>query len=179
MQIVGIVSALGIRGDYQRAETTLTLREGLAEYYRVNPGLSDPARIDDEATATYFRNHDCTHVVFGTHTGPLDEGVNDLLTMFGVDIRVLDYVKGFFSSDVAKSITKTYFNRSLPTLLWRTLRLTPRVWRTTRAMRRKWPWTPPPELMDRPLQEIRREYGIELLRPEVALGLVDEATATP
>jgi len=175
------VSELGIRGEYQRAETTLTLREGLAEYYRVNPGLCNPAHIDDETVASYFRSHDCTHVIFGTHTGPLDEGLNDMLTMFGVDIRLLDYVKGFFSSDVAKSITKTYLNRSIFRLLWRTLKLMPRTRRMARAMTRKWPWTPPPELLDRPLREIRREYGIEVFRPEIALELTggDAAPASP
>ncbi len=40
-----------------------------------------------------------------------------------------------------------------------------------RAMRSKWPWDPPPELLDRPLVDLRAEYGFEVWRPEVALGL--------
>ncbi len=38
-------------------------------------------------------------------------------------------------------------------------------------MRSKWPWDPPPELLDRPLVDLRAEYGFEVWRPEVALGL--------
>ncbi|MGB1015058.1 MAG: hypothetical protein ACPG4T_13055, partial [Nannocystaceae bacterium] len=82
----------GIRGNYQLADTKLTLREGLAEYYRVNPGLSEPAFLDHKPSATFFHRHDCTHVIFGTHTGPLDEGVNDILTLFGVKINYYGYI---------------------------------------------------------------------------------------
>lgn len=142
----------------------MTLREGLAEYYQVNPGLSDPAKIKDETSATYFRNHDCTHVVFGTHTGLLDEGINDMLTMFGVDIRLSDYAKGFLATDEGKEITKQLINWSIFPLLWRTIKLSPKLWRHSRSMKKKWPWVPPAEIMDRPLDEIRAEYGIEVFR---------------
>jgi hypothetical protein len=165
-----LASALGIRGDYQRPDTTATLREGLAEYYRVNPGLVDPATIADRRSAAYFHSHDCTHVVFGTHTGPLDEGINDLYTMFGVDIRLRDYLMGFVTTAEGKAITKSLLDLSLLPLLGQTLRLVPRVWRITRRMTKKWPWSVPEALMDRPLVELRREFGIELLRSEVELG---------
>lgn len=166
-----------LRGEYQRQHSALTLREGLAEYYRVNPGLSDPATIADDKSATYFRNHDTTHVVFGTHTGKLDEVVNDLLTLFGVEVRFLDYLGGFLATDESASIAKQYADTSAFALLWRALKLVPKVWRRTRAMHKKWPWTPPPELMDRPLAEIRQQYGIEVLRAEVVLGLADDTGA--
>ena len=93
-----------LRGQYQLPDATMTLREGLAEYYRVNPGLSDPVEINDPKSAFYFRNHDSTHVVFGTHTGELHEGINDLWTIFGVDIRLRDYAGGFFATDESKTI---------------------------------------------------------------------------
>lgn len=161
----------GLRGRYQLPETTMTLREGLAEYYQVNPGLSNPANITNETSAAYFRNHDTTHVVFGTHTGILDEAVNDMLTLLNVDIRARDYAMGFFATDESKSIVKEF--RLKPTLLalWHSVKLMPRIWRHRRAMTKKWPWEPPDELMDRPLDEIRREFGIEVFRPEAVLGL--------
>lgn len=161
----------GIRGVYQRPDATMTLREGLAEYYAVNPGLSDPASLTDAASARYFHNHDCTHVVFGTHTGPLDEGVNDVLTLFGVDIRYRDYIAGFFASSEAATIAKQYTASSAALLVVRTLRLTPQIWRRCREMSKKWPWTPPDAFLDRRLDELRAEFGIRLLRPEAELGL--------
>ena len=165
----------GLRGHYQLPDATMTLREGLAEYYEVNPGLSDPAGIDDPKSAAYFRNHDSTHVVFGTHTGALHEGVNDLWTILGVDIRFRDYVTGFFatdeSKDIAKEISKQFSGTTGVSLVWQTLRLLPELRRRTRAMTKKWPWTPPDPHLDRPLNELRAEYGITVFRPEVRLGL--------
>ncbi len=161
----------GVRGRYQLPDTTMTLREGLDEYYRVNPGLSVPATIPKATSATYFHNHDCTHVVFGTHTGPLHEGVNDLWTLFGVDIRAWDYGRGFVATDESKAISKTFFSWNAIVQSLRSARLVFEVRRRARAMHAKWPWAPPDALFDRPLTELRAEYGIEVFSPEAALGL--------
>ena len=160
-----------LRGHYQLPDASMTLREGLEEYYRVNPGLSDPAEITDPTSALYFRNHDSTHVVFGTHTGPLHEGINDLWTIMGVDIRFREYAGGFFATDESKTIAKQLDLGSILPLLWRSLRLWPEIRRRTRAMARKWPWTPPTPYLDRPLKDLREEFGIRVMRPEVELGL--------
>ncbi len=171
------------RGRYQDPTTPQTLREALAEYYVVNPGLLPPASMTDKAAATYFRSHDLTHVVFGTHTGPLDEGVNDLLTMFGVDVSYVDYIRGFFAAkDAAKTIGDQYKKLPLGVLLqslgW-TLRLLPTVWRACRSMSKKWPWNPEEHLLDRPLVDVRAEYGIEIWRPEVRLNINAEKSSQP
>jgi hypothetical protein len=66
-----------VRGAYQAQNSTLTLREGLAEYYKENgkyTRLSKPDEMTDLESARYFRNHDATHVIFGTHTGDINEG---------------------------------------------------------------------------------------------------------
>ena len=94
-----------------------------------------------------------------------------MFTIFGVDIRLRDYVRGFFATDESKSITEQLVKMPVIKLFWRTLKLTPRIWRSCRAMNKKWPWTPPQELLDRPLREIRDEFGIVIFRPEVVLGL--------
>lgn len=162
------------RGDYQRPDTPQTLREGLAEYYEVNPGLLDPSSMDDEFSASYFHCHDTTHVIFGTHTGPLDEGVNDVLTMFGVDVPYIRYIKGFFKTSGAGMVADQYKSLAIKpifTSVVGTVRLMPRIWRTCRAMHKKWPWDPPEDALDRPLVDVRREYGIEVWRPEVVLGI--------
>ena len=162
----------GVRGAYQQPDSALTLREGLAEYYRVNPGLSEPSKITDPKSASYFHCHDCTHVVFGTHTGPLDEAANDMLTLFGVEIRFRDYLRGFFATDESTSIVQSYASVSLlARMTWWTLKLLPKLWTTSRKMTRKWPWNPSDELLDRPLCTLRAQYNIEIFRPEVELGI--------
>ena len=99
---------VGLRGSYQLPEAPQTLREGLAEYYRVNPGLSEPREIRDSRSAAYFHSHDTTHVVFGTHTGALHEVATDWWTFFGVDIRVRDSVSGFFATDESAAIMQQF-----------------------------------------------------------------------
>ncbi|KIG12794.1 hypothetical protein DB30_01002 [Enhygromyxa salina] len=165
------VPVYDVRGRYQDPNATMTLREGLAEYYRVNPGLSIPANLTNEVGAKYFHCHDCTHVVFGTHTGPLDEGVNDMLTMMGVSVSVRRYLVDFFQTGEVEAVAKGYTVGSVGKLLFQTMRVMPTVWRRTRAMTKKWPWSPPEALLDRPLNELRAEYGISVFRPNELLGL--------
>lgn len=163
-----------IRGDYQRPNTQKTLAEGLAEYYRVNPGLLDPGLMADDVSGRYFRCHDTTHVIFGTHTGPLDEGVNDLYTMFGVKVSYPRYVYGFLKSQGAAPVAKEYGKLQFGAVVrsvWGALQVAPRVWRICRSMKKKWPWDPPKGALDRPLAELREEYGIQVFRAEVVLRL--------
>lgn len=158
---------VGLRGSYQLPEVTQTLREGLAEYYRVNPGLSEPRKIRDSRSAAYFHSHDTTHVVFGTHTGALHEAANDWWTFFGVDIRIRDYVGGFFATDESAAIMQQFGSpRQSAQLFLHGLRILPEVRRRAGQMHKKWPWRPPEEAWERPLCEIRAEYGIQVYWPE-------------
>lgn len=161
----------GYRGYYQLPDATMTLGEGLEEYYRVNPGLSDPAAIENPVSARYFRNHDTTHVVFGTHTGPLHEGVNDLWTIFGAQIGYWEYARGFFATDEAKTITKEFLDWKTIAKSLKSVRLVFEIRRRARSMHAKWPWHCPEALLGRPLDQLRDEYGIRVFRPEAALGL--------
>ncbi|MGB1275537.1 MAG: hypothetical protein ACPG77_07295 [Nannocystaceae bacterium] len=97
-------------------------------------------------------------------------------TLFGVKINYYGYIKGFLGTTEVKSIAKSYASVSMiARLLWQTLKLTPKIRRTAKAMHKKWPWDPPEGSLDRPLAELRQEYGIILFRPETELGL-DPAT---
>ena len=160
---------VGLRGRYQLAESEMTLREGLAEYYEVNPGLSNPANVSDAKSAAYFHCHDCTHVIFGTHTGLLDEVINDLWTLFGVSVPYRDFIFGFFATDEGKKITKAFEWWETLKQAARGMRLLGDVRRRGRAMTRKWPWNPPEGALDRRLVDLRQEYGILILHPEAAL----------
>ena len=163
--------AWGIRGQYQLQDSTMTLREGLAEYYAVNPGLADPAELEHEPSATFFHRHDSTHVIFGTHTGPSDEVGNDWLTLFGADVGFVRYLREFMATTEVKGIAQAYANASVFRLLWHGLRLLPIARRYAKSMHRKWPWQTPEAWLDRPLGELREELGIKVLHTHVDLGL--------
>lgn len=154
-----------IRGHYQLQDSTMTLAEGLAEYYRVNPGLDDPKDISDPESAHFFGLHDTTHVIFGTHTGDLNEACNDWYTLFGVELVFMDYLRGYLRTEQSKRINAYYFKWETLRVLWRGLLLLPAMRRLARGMHKKWPWQPSEKMVHTPLNELRAEYGIQVAHP--------------
>jgi ubiquinone biosynthesis protein Coq4 len=153
------VSASSLR--YTSQSSSQTLREGLAEYYEHNPALLDPAHMNPEA-ARLFRQHDAAHVVFGCDTSLRGETLIDTWTIFASTIGLPGYlaylklpqVKQLFAQAGARRIA-TELLRFLPDLV----RV---VWRS-RRLRRKWPWHDHGEQLDRPLAEIREDFGIRIV----------------
>jgi hypothetical protein len=60
------------RPQYIDRDTTQTLREGLAEYYRLNPHVTDPQTQPSEFGKILLA-HDVGHVIYGCDTGMFDE----------------------------------------------------------------------------------------------------------
>ncbi len=141
----------------------MTLREGLDEYYGANSGLFDTSQASSEKIGAYLRNHDVTHVVFGTTTVMAEEMLQDLWTLLAVDIPKKDYVFDFFGTDESKALMQSL--RPWETLKVMVLAVPAglRIWSRSRRMTRKWPWSNWEGYLDRPLGEIRREFNIQLL----------------
>jgi hypothetical protein len=74
------------RLSYQAQDCAMTLRQGLAEYYGANSGLFDTSQASSDKLGAYLRNHDVTHVVFGTTTVMADEMLQDMWTFLAVDV---------------------------------------------------------------------------------------------
>lgn len=148
---------------YQGQESRMTLREGLAEYMASNPDLIDTQDTSSEKMAAYFANHDASHVVFGTSTRIEDELIQDIWTLLAIDVKYRNYVgdlvKAKEGMEVASSLPfwgtiKGFFHLLgvLPRLLWRAYK-----------MPEKWPWAGWERYLDRPLCEIRENFGIRVL----------------
>lgn len=60
------------RPRYTRKDSTQTLREGLAEYYALNPHITLPETQPPEF-AKILEAHDVGHVIYGCDTGMYDE----------------------------------------------------------------------------------------------------------
>ena len=156
-------SAEGGQLAYQTQDTQLTLREGLAEYLASNPDLIDPSTTSTREMGAYFANHDASHVAFGTSTRIADELIQDVWTFFAVDVKYRNYV-----GDLVKAQEGLEVAKALP--FWGTirgffhlLRAMPRLLARSFKMPKKWPWTGWEKYLDRPLGEIRREFGIRVL----------------
>jgi hypothetical protein len=147
---------------YQDPGCSLTLRQGLQEYFAGHPGLLQSDSANKE-TAEFFDSHDACHVLFGLDTNLLDEGLADLWTVFGTNIGVGRYVESLWTDSGARQIAK---NIGLFQMIVTTLRLLPSVpdvFLRSRKMKKKWPWGDEKRYLDCPLVELRHEFRIDVL----------------
>lgn len=146
--------------QYQRLHTTLTLEEGLREYYASRKGLVG-GRVVSPAAREFFRCHDAAHVVFGCSTTLLNEAIVKLWSLFGTTagLSLLRAYRLPESNEVYEQLER----REIVHTAMRSLTIVPRVlWRCAR-MRKRWPWAEFEKYLDVPLVEIRREFGIQPL----------------
>lgn len=147
---------------YQEQDSTLTLAEGLEEYYRVNQGVVQRPELLPPESVALFRGHDMCHVVFGLDTTLSDETMVDTRTFLSCDVgwkKYLSYAKDPMATALIKEL-------GLWRMLWITLRTIPRMGRAigeARRMTKKWPWIPPESFQTRTLADLRREFGIKVI----------------
>ena len=148
---------------YQEQDSTLTLAEGLEEYYTANVGTVTRPRDLPRESARLFRSHDICHVIFGLNTSLSDEALADARTLLSCDVGFRRYSAYLAQDKQAKALFKELgYLRSL----WVTVLATSRILRAVVAswqMRTKWPWEPPEEFQRRSLYELRVEYGIRVI----------------
>jgi hypothetical protein len=150
--------------SYLQQDCSLTLREGLREYYAANPTLVDPEQASDEG-AKFFRRHDACHVIFGTTTGLVDEALTDAWTLLGSDVTLKQYAE-FAKLNEAREVLQEIGVSGFAKASLFGLPHVPTVWRRARRMQKKWPWAGVDALLERPLAELRREFGIAVYRAE-------------
>ncbi len=153
------------RCHYQEQDSPMTLREGLAEYYRKNLNVTPPADASENG-ARFFASHDVAHVVFGTTTRILDEAVTDLWQAWGLDISWREYMHQGLAAPEVREVFREFGIRELLRSTAMLIGYIPKVRRRTRNMTKPWQWTGFERHLDRPLGEIRREFGIEVLAVE-------------
>ena len=146
---------------YKDQDSPLTLAEGLAQYGRENPDLIDASIVSAEA-ARFFRGHDACHVVFGCGIAPDEEALADAWTLLGTDVTLRQFL-GFLKLEEHKDIVQQV---GLVGACVASARACPRLLKAlwwSHKMTRQWPWLEHQEYLNRPLAEIRREFGIHVL----------------
>jgi hypothetical protein len=146
---------------YTRPDCAMTLREGLAEHYRRNSALLDPVGMQ-EPMATFFRRHDCVHVIFGLTTRLQDEVLADACTVFGVDISTWQYARALRTPEVQALL------KSVPVgaVVIASVLALPRVWRAfwlSRQQTKAWRWAVDDDTLDTPIDALRQQHGIRLV----------------
>lgn len=148
---------------YREQNSSLTLAQGLAEYYAVNEGIiARPADLPPDSAAI-FRCHDMCHVIFGLDTTLEDEAMADTRTMLSCDVGAAKYALYLGADPQAQKILKEV---GLAGFLYGTLKAVPRMFRAmieAFRMKKKWPWDPPDSFQARTLGELRAEFGIRVI----------------
>jgi len=149
--------------SYQHQDSPQTLADGLEEYYAANVGkVVRPHDLPAESVAL-FRSHDMCHVVFGLNTTLDDEALTDVRTLLSCDVGVRRYATYLATDKQAQALFKELgYLKSV----WVTILAVPRICRAAVEafrMKKRWPWTPPDSFQDRPLADLRQEFGIRLV----------------
>lgn len=148
---------------YQEQDSSLTLKQGLEEYFAANPTLVDSTTTSSKAIGLYLNNHDVSHVVFGTATNLSGEMLQDTWTFLAIDVSVRQYVHDFVKEEEGQEIMKSALKWELIPVFFAFVFTLPRLaWRSWK-MSKKWPWKEWEGYLDVSLAEIRREFGIRVL----------------
>jgi hypothetical protein len=151
---------------YLDKASTQTIREGLAEYYALNPHVTQPETQPAEF-AKILLAHDVLHVIYGLDTGMYDELKLLPISWWTSECTFKAYLKMKDSPAVdvmyddmirEKGVLWLYVSvlRVLPTLI---PALIP-IWFKTRKRQKLVPFLEFEPLLDRSLLDIRQEFDL-------------------
>lgn len=147
---------------YLDPDARMTLREGIAEYFRQTGKMMDPAELPPDL-GLGLRAHDVAHVVFGCDTTLVGEVVLVRWSLFGVTGSIRPYLIGFRRRET-RGLFLDAAAAFRPAMLWRMTKFASlAVFRSLR-MRERWPFEDFGQYLDQPLCEIREHYGIRVIR---------------
>tara|TARA_Y100000994_G_scaffold248690_1_gene257247 strand:- start:952 stop:1422 length:471 start_codon:yes stop_codon:yes gene_type:complete len=151
---------------YKKQNCSLTLKEGLSEYYE----SSDPL-IKEYADkyGSFLVNHDLTHVIFGLGTSLKEESMLDTWTLWATDItwkQIYEYAINKDLRDLTKELVSDIGGwfvvlkgvlKAIPLKLKIIFLRVPKV-------KKKWPYDSVTEqMLNEPIIKLREEYGIKIL----------------
>ena len=147
---------------FQEQSCSLTLREALAEFYRINAPIFSKPKPNSRWTELLV-HHDVGHVFFGVNTSILDEAAGDYWTLLATDLSAREYL-GYVNSPEGKKLLKEIGFINLVKSLVLGLPLLYRVYVQSRKMSRKWRTRDYQQYMDTPLVEVREAFNLEVLQ---------------
>lgn len=144
---------------YQDFDSALTLREGLAAYYRAYPALKRGETLLP-AAQRFFARHDVIHVLWGCDTSLAHEAVVKIASVYGTT-GGLSVLGGYLLHDSRDIYRDLNVIEILRTFMRAVVIVPVTLWRCTRQTRR-WPWADHDALLDTPLRDLRATFGIRI-----------------
>ncbi len=148
---------------YQSPDSRMTLREGIEEYFRENPGLMDQSELPRDL-GLGLRSHDVAHVVFGCDTSLVGEVILTRWSFLGITGSIRPYLTGFRRPET-RGLFLDAFARFRLALLWPLVKFATIAFVRSFRMSERWPFEGYAEYLDHPLVEIRERFGIRVLGP--------------
>jgi hypothetical protein len=152
--------------NYLDKTSQQTLREGLAQYYDLNPNVTSP----ETQPVEFARNllaHDVVHVIYGLDTGMYDELKLLPLSWWTSECTFRAYLKMKDSPAVDVMYDDMIREKGLLWLYGAVLTVLPRlvpalipIWFKTRKRQKLVPFLEFEPLLDRTLLDIRQEYDL-------------------
>ena len=155
---------------YTNKHSIQTLRQGLEEYYEMNPGITDPKELSLEF-ARILLAHDVSHVILGCDTDMYDEIKLLPLSFWTSDFKFGDYIRtrkdpkikpaiDIMYNDLIKQHGVLWLYSSILFVLPRLLPEVIIIWLKTRGARKYYPFFNYEPLLDRSVLEIRQEFNL-------------------
>ena len=153
--------------EYQNQNCELTLKEGVSIYHSSFPDGKEIYK--DKSEKKIWRYHDATHVIFGMDVSLEEEAILDTWAIWGTDftlIQALSYYKlpelKELQDKLLSEVKVSGFLKLYKNVFKTKIKVLRKVWK----MKKKWPYQFPNEFYDRKINDLRKEYGISILKPE-------------
>ena len=153
------------RPQYTNQHCSMTLKEGLEEYYNFNP----PQIKEYSKKVPLLVEHDITHVIFGLGTSIQEESLLDTWTIRGTDITWKQIYHYAFDKEL-KKFTKIIVREhgGWINIIKTVVKCFPRKMKIhfnrIPKMKKKWPYSKVTNaMMDCSIIDLRNEYGIKII----------------
>ena len=158
------------RPKYTNKYSHQTLQQGLEEYYKINPSITDPRELPPEF-AQILLAHDISHIVLGCDTNMYDEIKLLPLSFWTSDFKFGDYLHtrkdpkirpaiDLMYEDLIKQHGVLWLYSSIVFVLPRLLPEVIAIWVKTRGTRKYYPFLDYESLLNCSLLEIRQDFDL-------------------
>lgn len=144
---------------FELQDSRQTLAQAIAEYHALNPGVAKGHAMSPEAQ-DFFRCHDAAHVVFGCGTTLDDEAAVKIASIFGTTAGV-GVLRGYRLYE-SRQIYRQLPGPEILAAIAHSVVVVPRTILRCLTQRARWPWNAFDQHHQTPLQDIRRQFGIQV-----------------
>ena len=144
-------------------DNQITLRQGLEQFRATHEVYLSHSQkgVSPEAQA-FFASHDIAHVLFGCDISLFGEGSVKMWTIFGTTLGLWKHLKGYQEAnafELSKEFGLTHILRNI----FKFLVYIPILIIRAKRMHKPWPWSQYEVFLDTPIDQIRREFNIQII----------------